>query len=356
MKFTHVVSRIYLLGLIIGFAISCGGQSGSNMDNANTAEYFPNLDDAQIGQYVVEVFEDSKGNLWFGTLAKGIAMYNGKTLKYFTESDGLPSNRITCIVEDTNGDFWFGTGHGLAHYNGKTFTNYTIENGLCDNSISNLLIDSKGDFWIGTWGGVCRFDGETFTDFPLPRPIINTPINEDTKNWVTAIMEDSKGNIWIGWDGYGASKYDRESFAHMLKEDGLYSNSVQAITEDDHGIMWFGTRVAEKDNPDPNKRFGEGGLTKIDGLQANHFPELAGLSKNDVYEIYKDHSGNLWISTISNGVYKYDGEKFENYNVPKTVMTIIEDSKGNIWMGCAGGLYRLNSDGVVNVTQNGPWN
>ena len=44
--------------------------------------------ESQIGEYVTSIFEDSKGNLWFGTLDKGIARYDGEKLKYFTTKDG----------------------------------------------------------------------------------------------------------------------------------------------------------------------------------------------------------------------------------------------------------------------------
>jgi ligand-binding sensor domain-containing protein len=57
-------------------------------------------------------FEDSKGNLWFGTNGNGIARYDGEKLKYFTTKDGLPSDRVTGIIEDSNGIFWLHTGEG----------------------------------------------------------------------------------------------------------------------------------------------------------------------------------------------------------------------------------------------------
>ena len=107
----------------------------------------------------------------------------------------------------------------IVKYNGNTFTQYTNEDGLCDNSISGLFIDSNGIFWIRTWGGICQFDGEKFTDFALPYSSVETPINEDTKNWITEIKEDSKGNIWFARDGFGVCKYDGKSFTHFLKKD-----------------------------------------------------------------------------------------------------------------------------------------
>lgn len=126
-----------------------------------------------IGQYVVKVFEDTKGNLWFGTLEKGVAKYDGKQLKYYTTYNGLPSNRVIGIIEDLNGNLWFGTGGGLSKLDGEKFSNFTKEDGLCSNMVSNLFIDSKDNMWIGTWGGVCTYDGKDFNPFPIPYPEIN---------------------------------------------------------------------------------------------------------------------------------------------------------------------------------------
>ena len=361
MKNSKTLLRCCLLLFVVTLVTSCRGQS--NSEDKTTTSQFPLIEKVQIADYLVTIFEDSKGNLWFGTLSKGVGKYDGKTFRYLTTEDGLPGNTVSSIVEDKEGYLWFGTRSGLSRYDGESFTNFSLENGLCNNTISNLLIDNRGDFWVGTWGGVCRFNGETFTKFDLPIPTIDTPLNKDTISWITEIMEDSKGNIWFGRDGYGACKYDGTAFVHFLKKDGIYSNNIQEITEDRDGNIWFGSRVSEKDHPDESKRFGAGGVTKYDGANFIHFPEIEGINENDVYEIYKDKTGTLWISTISNGAYKYDGENFINYSVvdpvdktPKAIMSFLEDSNGVMWIGCAGGLFRLDANVAVNITTDGPWN
>jgi len=313
--------------------------------------------ESQIGQYVTSIFEDSKGHLWFGTIEKGIAKYDGNQLKYFTEKNGLPSNRVTSVIEDSKGIYWFNTGEGMSKYDGQNFTNFYVKkDDRYSNMISQFFIDSKDEFWVGTWGGVYKFDGEKFTLFPIPYPKVETTINEDTKNWITEIKEDSEGNIWFARDGYGVCRYDGESFTHFLKKDGLHSNNVTEIEIDKDGSIWFGTRVAEKDNPDPKKRTGKGGVNKLVKNRITSFPEIEGFNNGDVYEIYKDNSDNIWISTTGNGVYRFDGEQFKNYEIPISIMGMKNDQNGNLWLGGAGGLYRINkNDEVINVTTNGPW-
>jgi ligand-binding sensor domain-containing protein len=345
--------RFPLFTTLIILATSCTGQEENSaaIQSPNTMEL-----PAQIDDYVVDAFQDSKGNLWFGTLEKGVARYDGSTLRYLTTQDGLPSNRVVSIIEDASGVLWFGTGAGLSKFDGTTFVNYSEKEGLCSDMVSNLFIDSKGNFWIGTWGGVCKFDGTAFENFPIPYPEIETYINPDTKNWITSIAEDSSGAIWFGRDGYGASRFDGKSFVHYTTTDGLNSNNVQAILDDREGNIWIGTRVGEKDNPDANKKSGKGGLNRYDGEKFIHFPQMNGLSENDVYALYLDASNHVWIGTTSSGVYRYANNAFTHYDVPKSTMDFSQDSYGNMWLGCAGGLYRINSAGeVLNITTNGPW-
>ncbi|MFK7809856.1 MAG: two-component regulator propeller domain-containing protein [Saprospiraceae bacterium] len=311
----------------------------------------------QIGNYVTSAFEDSKGNLWFGTLEKGMARYDGTELKYFTTKDGLPSNRAVSLIEDSKGVYWLGTGEGLSKFDGQKFTNFIIKkDDWRSNMVNQLFIDSKGQFWIGTWGGVYKFDGKEFTPFPIPYPEVKTIINKDTKDWITEITEDAEGNMWFARDGYGACKFDGESFVYFLKKDGLHSNNVTEIEFDEDGSIWFGTRVAERDNPDPEKRKGKGGVNKLINNKMISFPDIEAFNKGDVYEIQKGTSGNIWISTTKNGVYKYNGKDFKNYAVPISIMAILNDKQGNVWLAGAGGLYKINQkDEIINVTTEGPW-
>ena len=131
---------IILLALSI-LSISCNSLEKRVSTNENSDSIKEEIE-SQIGEYVTSVFEDSKGNLWFGTLGNGIARYDGTELKYFTTKDGLPSDRVTGIMEDSNGIFWLPTGEGVSKYDGKKFTNYIVGDDFGSNVITKLFIES----------------------------------------------------------------------------------------------------------------------------------------------------------------------------------------------------------------------
>lgn len=387
--FPYIGPLLFLLAVIT----ACSAQPNSNASNPGSTA-MPETD-TPIDEYVVELFEDSKGNLWFGTIMSGVARYTPstllrageKTLTYFSEKDGLPGTTVASIAEDKAGNMWFGTHSGLSKYDGKTFTNFTQKDGLCHDRVSNILIDRAGNLWVGTWGGVCRYEDGRFSDFPIPKPDVDLQPYQTTMDWITEVMEDSQGNIWFGRDGYGACKYDGTSFTHFTKKEGLPSNNVQDIEEDQQGNIWFGTRVAENDHPDPEKRSGEGGLCRYDpsalpGTSDKafvQFPEWEGLSKNQIYTIYTDKKGHIWIGATGVGVYRYDpsahfdsaqhkslrtgGESFKIYKGTNRmdlthvfgVQDMLEDRNGTYWFGFSGGLFRLEGASIVHVPQSGPW-
>src|SRR5690348_11786336 len=87
----------------VATTFSCHSQTNTQ-NKKNEQQSQPK--DSQIDQYVVEIFEDSKGTLWFGTINKGAARYDGKALTYLTTEDGLSGNTVTSFAEDKEGNIW----------------------------------------------------------------------------------------------------------------------------------------------------------------------------------------------------------------------------------------------------------
>ncbi len=311
----------------------------------------------RISAYVVEAFEDKKGNLWFGTASDGAARYDGKSLTYMSTKEGLIGDTVTGIAEDKEGNMWFGTHSGASKYDGKSFTNFSISEGL-SGAGCNFLLDRKGIIWAGTDDGVFRFDGLAFSKYAMPAPTEKMLSHKVKNGKVWCLFEDKAGNIWFGLDGRGAFKFDGVSFTHFTKKDGLSSNNVSSIVEDNRRNIWFG--CLSSDHPE---YVNEGGLIRYDGANFTQFPEVKGLAANDIYSLYTTKAGEIWIGATGVGAYRYDGKVFTLFDKTDRkfwtrhfgVQSILEDRKGTMWFGFSGGLFRFNGISFVNVTKNGHW-
>ncbi len=356
MKKHAIRHPIYTLLLIFVSLASCNGQvkspvpSGQQPPNEQLAPLDPA---AQISEYVVEVFEDKKGNLWFGTMSDGAARYDGKTLTYFSTKNGLCDNTVASIAEDKAGNIWFGTHNGASKFDGNTFVNFGIKEGL-HGAGCNILVARDGNIWAGTNDGAFRFNGFSFVPFNIPNPVIENPSYKWVAGKVWSLMEDTKGNIWFARDGLGACKFDGTTFSHFTLKDGLCSNNVSSIVEDKQGNIWFGS--LSSDFP---KSIKAGGLSRYDGSRFINYPELEGLHENDIYSIYSDKKGNIWIGATGLGVYRYDGKSFKLYKGTDRmdltwsmgIQSILEDRNGMLWFGFSGGLFRFDGAAIVNVTR-----
>lgn len=149
---------------------------------------------------------------------------------------------------------------------------------------------------------------------------------------VLTMLEDSRGNLWIGTSGEGVSCYNGYRFKHFNTSDGLSDGYVKSILEDRQGHLWFGTIL--------------GGVNHYDGHRFTHYTTEGGLSNNQILSILEDSWGNIWFGT-NNGVSCFDGQNFINYNIEeglcgKSVYCLLEDLQGNIWFGTEKGACRLS--------------
>ena len=198
--------------------------------------------------------------------------------------------------------------------------NYNTEQGLPLSSVTCGFMDSKGNLWFGTpGGGASRYDGNSFTTY--------TTLQGLTNNNVLSINEDRAGNMWFGTEG-GLSRYDGNSFRNFTRADGLPDDNIRCILEDKKGNFWFGTS--------------KGGLSYYDGTTFTTYNHKKGLSQDDITNILEDKSGNLWICTAGGGLNRFDGKVFTTYGkaqgLPNSnVMCMTQDKKGKLWFGSDGG-------------------
>ena len=352
------IKSIHLTLILSVFITICNGQVKTSSDTVNANQSKTNLIlqptfndplffiDGQLCQHIRKIFQDKSGNLWFGTNVYNLMRYDGDTLEYFSEKDGLGGGRITGIVEDKKGNIWLGTYKGLTKFDGKSFTTFTEKDGLLNNEIWSLIIDKKGIFWIGTNAGLSRFDGNKFTTISIPKAQVEDVNTIYSPDRVTGIAEDKEGNLWFGTDGFGISKYNGKTFTNYTMEDGLCDNTINELMLDSKGNLWIGTYW--------------GGVSKYDGEKFTNFTKDGVISGVEVGAFFEDSNGDIWFAAENNGVYCYDGKSFTNLYkeeglVTNGILSIFEDKEGRFWFGGWGGLFRYDGKSFFPITRNGPW-
>ena len=211
------------------------------------------LPDNEVGN----IFEDSRGNLWIGTLAGGFAYpkfgakaglsmlpSGGRVMRHFSEADGLPpldSIKIVSVFEDRSGQVWIGMHRtGVARYRNGRFQVFTTGDGVPNGGIRQFHQDGAGHLWLAsTSGGLGRVqdpgaDRLTITNF--------TTSDGLSSDEIQTITSDQLGRIYAG-TGLGVDRLDpaRGQVLHLTAADGLAPGEVQDSIRDSSGNLWFGT-------------------------------------------------------------------------------------------------------------------
>jgi ligand-binding sensor domain-containing protein/signal transduction histidine kinase len=265
---------------------------------------------------VLSVFEDSSGNLWIGTWEGGLNLFDRghrNFIQYTKENSGLASNTIFSIHEDKRGVLWVGTFFGgISYYdrNRNTFISYTPENSnLSDENIRVITGDSYGNLWIGGALGLNMFIPESKMFF------LYAHNESDDKSlsggYVLSILEASDSILWIG-TAEGLNKFDRKSqnFIQYHLKDGLPSDAIKGIREDEEGNLWLSTNKGlSRFNPETRK-FKNYDVS--DGLQDNEFYQCSH---------YKSESGEIFFGGV-NGFNSFNPKDLiDNSYIPPVIIT-----------------------------------
>lgn len=129
--------------------------------------------------------QSKDGIIWFGSNNEGIASYNlrNNSLKFFTINNGLPSNNIASILEDSDQNLWISTDKGLARMYDNKFSIYNINDGLPSNIFNyhSSLLDSKGNLFFGGYNGLVTFKPKDIIENRIAPKIVFTHLRVSNK-------------------------------------------------------------------------------------------------------------------------------------------------------------------------------
>ncbi|MDQ3753476.1 MAG: histidine kinase [Acidobacteriota bacterium] len=191
------------------------------------------------------MFEDSRSDLWISTMfPSGLSRWHRASGKFqtFSEAEGYPPDRAAAsFVEDKTGALWFGFYEGgLARYTDGRFTFFTAKDGLPEGFITDLHLDRVGRLWLSSaLGGLSRLDDLSSA---VPRFVTYTTADGLSSNNVRCITEDWQGRIYVG-TARGVCRLTPETglVKHYSINDGLAADFVNVAHRDRGGALWFGT-------------------------------------------------------------------------------------------------------------------
>ena len=362
-------------------------------------------DDAMLVQAILE---DRTGALWINTQWALYRLRADGVTNVFAAKEGLPVHDITpAFLEDKNGRIWVGTRLGLYQlvddpqpnrpvvariYSPKEGTRYRI---------SSLVQTSDGRLWVGAIEGLSEFlaaDGDGGG-----RLHVYTSANGLSDVAINALCEDRAGNLWIGTEAGGAMKLAVNGFTTYEKADGLGGTRIGSIFENrarelcvfaNESISKFEQRTFTAvpltlpkgtthwnwgwDQITFQDHTGEWWMNTVEGLvrypKMTTLQQLArarpkaiyterdGLTSNNVFRLFEDSRGDIWISTLDRpGAVLTRWERstgtFHRYSTAEGVFedpptAFCEDASGNLWIGFfPGGLLRYEAGRFTPFTQ-----
>ncbi|WP_418603597.1 hybrid sensor histidine kinase/response regulator transcription factor [Hwangdonia sp.] len=182
-----------------------GGSNGLATINISSKKMskvdYLGVDNSQISDAVLSIYNDTDNNLWIGTEGDGLYQYNKntkETLKFDT-TKGLPNDVIYGIVADDANHIWLSTNYGLSRIHVKThqIKNFNASDGLQSNEFNYgaYLKNKKGELLFGGANGFNIFDPDAITENTFVPPVTITEFKVNNKPYLN--ISDSIQHITL---------------------------------------------------------------------------------------------------------------------------------------------------------------
>lgn len=303
------------------------------------------------------VYQDSEGFLWMAS-TEGLIRWDGYNYRNYRHSESnahsISNNIVYHIYEDGQKRLWITTINGLNLYDREMdrFEKVQIHDTLEAIPVNDIIEDAEGRLWLGTSYGLCRYNHED-RGYEWWLHDVNDP-NSLSHDVIFGLAKDTAGNIWIGTFAGGVNKFDpsKNTFTRFYhKSDDpttICSNKIRSIMVDHKDQVWIGSYdqgVSLLDN--------EGNLL---GHYLIASTNKADKDMNLVLSIYEDKNKDIWVASEREQLNYLDKKenKLKQFDQPvykknkvggRSISSFFEDTFGNFWFSSSEyGLYYSNSN------------
>ena len=299
-------------GLASGVAKSAAEDSASGIWGAFNAQGLIYACSNRVSSYGIglgsnawSVLVDQRQQVWAGSRGEGLFRLAAGQFQRVTEA-GKIGNQIFALFQGADGKIWVGSESGLGGYDGTDWKLFTTADGLPPNAVRALAEDAQGSLWIGTEGG------GLFTLRAGKISAVNAPAKD-----VSSLLMDPDGVLWAGTSGHGLARLAQGRWTSCAAADGLASDDIGYLVEDDLGNLWLGSyeglmRVSKQSLAD----FAADPSRKISCRTFLTRECSAGAQPAAI----RTHAGKLLFPTISGLVSLDPGELRPNTNQPPVVI------------------------------------
>lgn len=295
---------------------------------------------------IAPLFFDRDGKLWIGRDGKGVMCLDIKSgEKHIYGAERLSDGTVRTITQDSDGRIWLGTEKGINIIDPATdgITQITQEFGnsrsLSDNAVYCIVADADNNIWIGTYFGGINLVLRNAMQFGWTAPGYNLATLSGKA--VRRIIEPTPGTLWIATEDGGINILDIKSGQNRPFTDipNLGTNVHELYYDADSGDMWIGTF--------------RNGLFRYNlrSRQTKHYTAFnSGLKSNAIFAIARQKNADrrLWIATTI-GLMQYDPatDSLLPANHPVLdvdfIYSLHPDNRGNMWVGTVNrGLCRID--------------